>query len=587
MFASKLVSSLSVAMLIAMLDIRADATLPFSRVNAPVFTVAGSGKVAMRDGPAMSASFLLPTGVAADRAGNVFVADEAAERILKIDRSGFVKTVAGSGPLQKLGFSVEGGFRDGPASSARFNHPTAIAIGPDGGIFVADSKNSCIREVKNGIVSTVVGKPGESIVRDGDGSSARLVLPRTLSFDQAGNLWIGDFNGGLRELDKDRVLRTVVLTYENKPYTDFRFLSISASQINGDATIVIALPDHFLVYDSSTQSLSVNNEAEAEGSRPFGRINQIAYIGHGQAVFTDATSNVIRYLRLAPVIASMNSDIVAGGNNEHGNENAGYADGSLADSRFFAPMGLAVIGDRLIVADAGNHRIRSIQLPEFTTPEYGLDGATTYDSAHYEIVYIGSSVVFYDTVGPKSICRVVEARLNHSGGLRLPARCHTVRINAASDAAVESYISSYLSGQKIDLIIMNAHPGESPGQLAALRSVLNDLSRETKFMIFWQYDSPTFSIDESLFLKEAQAPFSDQFPEENSETILSRRAADRRELEGLRVSTCDIYDQLLAYELKPGHLPLYGSAESHTSPRGNVFIGNAIADCLISGRDNR
>jgi hypothetical protein len=60
-----------------------------------------------------------------------------------------------------------------------------LAVGPDGALYVADSKNSCIRKVENGVVSTVVGVPGATKPVDGPIAQARLVSPRSLASTRA------------------------------------------------------------------------------------------------------------------------------------------------------------------------------------------------------------------------------------------------------------------------------------------------------------------------------------------------------------------------------------------------------------------
>jgi hypothetical protein len=104
--------------------------------DARVTTLAGSGEPGYRDGPALTAEFDVPVGVAVDNEGNVYVVDSGAHRIRRINRDGVVSTVAGSGVA---------GYADGPAAEAEFWYPTDVAVGPDGRLYVADWKNHRIR----------------------------------------------------------------------------------------------------------------------------------------------------------------------------------------------------------------------------------------------------------------------------------------------------------------------------------------------------------------------------------------------------------------------------------------------------------
>src|SRR5579862_6736272 len=91
----------------------------------PVMTLAGTGAAGMRDGPARSATFMMPTGIARARDGTLYIADTAAQRIRTLAH-GIVRTVAGSGTVVPPGLSVAGGYRDGPALHASFDRPTGL-----------------------------------------------------------------------------------------------------------------------------------------------------------------------------------------------------------------------------------------------------------------------------------------------------------------------------------------------------------------------------------------------------------------------------------------------------------------------------
>lgn len=134
------------------------------------------------DGISILASFAFPMGIAVDSHGNVFVADSGNHKIKKVDLSGFVTTVAGTGIS---------GFTNGSNLSASFWNPTGIAIASNGTIYVADSLNNSIRMISGGSVTTLAGSSTAGLV-DGTGTSARFNFPFDLTLDYSENLYIAD-----------------------------------------------------------------------------------------------------------------------------------------------------------------------------------------------------------------------------------------------------------------------------------------------------------------------------------------------------------------------------------------------------------
>ena len=130
-----------------------------------ISTVAGTGVAGFNgDGIAATAQVKSPLGVAVDSAGNIFIADSSNNRVRKIDTSGNISTVAGTGTGPFNGDGIA-------ATSANIGLPSGIAIDSAGNIFIADTDNDRIRKVDtSGNISTVAGNgtPGFS----GDGSAA-------------------------------------------------------------------------------------------------------------------------------------------------------------------------------------------------------------------------------------------------------------------------------------------------------------------------------------------------------------------------------------------------------------------------------
>lgn len=151
-----------------------------------VSTLAGSGPTGpgnggYADGPENAALFNSPYGVAVDAQGNIYVADQN-NNCIRLLSQGTVSTVAGSGST---------GLQDGPAQTAEFAAPEGVAIDQSGNIFVADAGSNAIREIANGQVITIAGSSFSGYA-NGIGTAARFNHPVGIVVDPDGNLLISD-----------------------------------------------------------------------------------------------------------------------------------------------------------------------------------------------------------------------------------------------------------------------------------------------------------------------------------------------------------------------------------------------------------
>jgi sugar lactone lactonase YvrE len=161
-------------------------------------TVAGGGTQGLGDGgPATSAQLNRPSDVAVDSDGNLYIADTGNSRIRKVTPAGVISTIAGGG---RAGSSGD----DGPATDAQLHFPRGVAADSAGNLYIADSENNRIRKVTPaGITSTVAGNGDAGYSGDGGpATDAQLRSPSRVSLGGASRLYVADEgNNAIRLLE--------------------------------------------------------------------------------------------------------------------------------------------------------------------------------------------------------------------------------------------------------------------------------------------------------------------------------------------------------------------------------------------------
>jgi streptogramin lyase len=143
-----------------------------------VSTFAGSGNQGRIDATGVLASFSKPTGIAADNAGNLFVADAGNNKIRKITHAGVVSTFAGIDTT---------GAVNGPGNTASFYDPLSVAVDVAGNVYVADAGNNLIRKITPaGIVSTLAAN-------DTTGGAPGMNNPTGVAINATGNVFVANY----------------------------------------------------------------------------------------------------------------------------------------------------------------------------------------------------------------------------------------------------------------------------------------------------------------------------------------------------------------------------------------------------------
>jgi len=175
-----------------------------------ISTVAGTGTQGYNgDGiPANTAQLSLPSAVAVDSTGNLYIADTFSNRIRKVDIStGMISTIAGTGFAGVLGDG-------GPANMAQLNQPEGVAVDSFNNIYIADFGNSKIRMVSSlsGNINTFAGTGSFAFSGDGGpATAAALNQPTGVAVDGQGNVYIADNqNNRVRKVTATGMISTVI-----------------------------------------------------------------------------------------------------------------------------------------------------------------------------------------------------------------------------------------------------------------------------------------------------------------------------------------------------------------------------------------
>jgi sugar lactone lactonase YvrE len=346
--------------------------------NAQIIsTVAGNGTQGYNGdgGDATDASLFAPQGIAIDTLGNMYIADTWNSVIRKVSTSGVMSTIAGNG---NAGYTGDGA----AATNAELNLPSAVAVDKAGNIYIADMFNFCVRKVnKSGKISTVAGSGTQGSGGDGDTATsayAQLNYPSGVAIDALGNIYIADQeNNRIRKVDTTSKIINTVAGNGIAGFSGDGGIATTA-QLNYPSRIVIdALGNIYIADQGNSRIRKVNtsgiiNTIAGNGSENSNGTGTGNYSGdNGSAlsaglnlpsgVALDAAGNVYIADQENDRVRKVNTFGIISTIAGNGTQGSGGDDETATTAQLSFPTEVAVdTSGNIFIADEGNNRIRKV-----------------------------------------------------------------------------------------------------------------------------------------------------------------------------------------------------------------------------------
>lgn len=348
-----------------------------------IFTICGRDSIINNDGPnglyfgdggyAWTADVDNPAGLALDSAGNLYIADEGNYRIRVIsNQNQKINTICGSNTANYNGDLIR-------ANTANLNHPTGVAIGKGGNIYITDNGNNRIRMIKasSDTIYTVAGNGVASYAGDGGpATGSMLSSPNSIISDDSGRIYFTDGNNmRLREINKGDSISYLAgcgtggysgnmmpslsasIRYPNQVTLDTAGNLYFADQTNNVVRKIMKsgsnLQNDTIITVAGNGTLGYSGDNGAATAAMLNLPSSVAVDDSGNMYIADVQNNVVR--KVGAITGSIST--VAG------NGTGGYAgdNGPATAAELFGPYSVAVdnVGN-VYIADNKNYRIRKI-----------------------------------------------------------------------------------------------------------------------------------------------------------------------------------------------------------------------------------
>jgi trimeric autotransporter adhesin len=342
--------------------------------DGKINTVAGSASIGYKGdgGAATSAGLIEPYALAVDGSGNIFIAEPEDGRIRQVDGKANINTIAGNGTL---GFGGDGS----AATNAMFYLPTGVAVDSSGNVYIADSQNNRVRKLSGSTVSTVAGNGGLSYSGDGGAATkAQLNTPQAVAVDGAGNFYIADTaNHVVRKVAANGTISTLAGTgAAGSGGSQLNSPQGVAVDSGGNVYIsdtqnarVLKVAGGAVSTVAGSGTVGFGGDGGAAGSAQLNTPMGLAVDSAGNLYIADNGNHRIRKVIPGGAISTV-----------AGNGNQGYSgdNGAATLAQLNAPQGVAVdSAGNLYIADTLNNRVRMVSGGNITTiAGTGLAGYT-------------------------------------------------------------------------------------------------------------------------------------------------------------------------------------------------------------------
>ena len=328
-------------------------------------------------GIASAATIGSPFGVAADAAGNVYIADYFNNAVRKVSHAGIITTIAGTGVAGYNGDNM-------PATAAQLNGPMGVTLDASGNIYIADKFNERVRKIDtDGNITTIAGTGyhggygGYDYNNEGPATAANLTYPASVALDCSGNIYIADMGSEtIRKIDGSGTIHCFAGTYAGGYNGDG--IAATTAQLNSPSCVLADCSGNVYIADAWNNRVrkvttdgnittiagngtgAYSGDGSAATAASLWIPNGITFDACGNLYICDWQNNAVRLL------ASDGNISTFAGSNTRGYDGDGHAKDS---AQLYLPASLAIDGlGNIYIADYGNNVIRAIGATDSSLP---------------------------------------------------------------------------------------------------------------------------------------------------------------------------------------------------------------------------